>query len=160
MDDIATHWKKLVRPYERSSSAQAVIESAKALAKAIAARTDILEVHRIKVLKLVQWFVTEVDGKHTTRFRSKAVYDLAMNDRTSRTKINHEHVYARQDIAVKMIQNPDQIDDLLDQVLGCIVTADEHSLLPKTDSGWGRYAEAGIVVLDMSKTPPIPAQFT
>src|SRR6267378_404891 len=135
MDDIATHWKRLVRPYVRSPSSQSVIESAKTLARLVASNESILELHRTKVISLAQWFVSEADGKYTTRYRSKVVYELATNEPMSTVKINHEHVYARQDLAVQLLRGPERVDELFYQILGCIVTSEEHDRLPKTDTG-------------------------
>jgi len=154
MDDIATHASKLVRPYVRSPNAEAVIGSAKQLARLVLQDASLLPRHRNEVLSLVQWFVSEADGKYMTKYRSRRVVELAMHEPASREKINHEHVFTREAMIQRLLAKPDQSGELLDEVIGCIVTKAEHDRMKGEGSGWKRYKNAGIEVLDMSTVPP------
>jgi hypothetical protein len=154
MDDIATHTRKLVRPYVRSPKGEAVIASAKQLARLVLQDASLMPRHRNEVLSLVQWFVSEADGKHMTKYRSRRVVELAMHEPTSREKINHEHVFTREAMTQQLLAKPDQVGELLDEVIGCIVTKTEHDSMKGDGSGWKRYKNADIEVLDMSTVPP------
>lgn len=51
-----------------------------------------------------------------------------------------------------LLANPSESDQILEQVVACIVTTDEHdklSSIPAEVVGWDRYSQAGIVVVDM-----------
>lgn len=155
MDDIATHARKLVLPYVPSPKAQQVIASAKQVAKLVLHDQALLPLHRSKILSLVQWFISEADGKHTTRFRSQRVVELATNEPTSREKVNHDHVFTRSELVQRIVAEPHRVEELLDTVVGCVVTKSEHDSMSSTASGWARYSQAGIVVLDMAHSPPV-----
>ena len=154
MDIIAKHARKLIQPYVQSEKSDAIVASAKRLAKLVLAETDLLEKHRKLLLSRLQWLISEADGKYRTRFRSKQVVELAMHSPSSTIKINHEHVFARREITARLLLMPESSDVILDDVVGCIVTQKEHSKLSSKLSGWRRYSEAGILVLDMSTLPP------
>lgn len=154
MDTISRHARKLIRPYVRSKKADAIFTSAKRLARLALADRAILPEHRKRVLSSVQWFISKADGKYRTRFRSRLVVDLATHEPTSTVKINHEHVFTRREITEKLLAAPERVDELLDEVVGCIVTKDEHDRMSSKLSGWERYEAAGIVVLDMADVPP------
>lgn len=154
MDTIARHARKLVKPYVRSKGTDAIIASAKRLARLVLSDSEILPEHKRLVLSRLQWFISNADGKYRTRFRSKLVVDLATEDPSSTVKINHEHVFTRREVTAKLISSPDSIDTLLDEVIGCIVTKEEHDRMPRNLSGWDRYFAAGIIVLDMLTIPP------
>ena len=158
-DTIKKHAKKLLTPFKHSPNAEQVITSAKNLASMILNSNDILEKHKNIILSEVIWYISEVDGKHTTRYRSKTVVDLAENNPNSQTKIIHEHVYTRKSLREEMKKNPSQFSLVLDKVTSCVVTIDEHKKLDDTEIGWERYKSAGIEVFDMSATPPCLVEF-
>lgn len=157
MDNIAKHWKNLKKPYVRLETAETIISSAKRLVNLVLQENSLLPKHKKTIMHLAQWFVSEADGKHKTRFRSKLVVDLARDEPTSREAIIHEHVFSRKEVTDQLLDKPDSTGDILDTVLGCIVTKKEHDKLHKIKnniSGWQRYKNAGIVVYDMSPNPP------
>jgi hypothetical protein len=152
MDTIARHARKLVKDYLPSPRAIAIVKSAKLLAKMVLKNEEMLPAHRRKVLSSVQWMISKVDGKYSTRYRSEIVVEIARSEPTSKTKINHEHVFTRKYIIQQLLANPQSSDQLLDQVIACVVTKDEHDRLSTISTdlvGWGRYTQAGITVIDM-----------
>lgn len=153
MDTIARHARRLVKPYCRAAEADAIVFSAKRLANIVLCNTQILPEHRNKVLSGVQWMISQASGKYATRYRSEAVVELATNVPTSATKINHEHIFTRKHIIQQLLANPQNSDLILDQVVACIVTKEQHeklSVVAPVLVGWDRYRQAGIKVLDMS----------
>ena len=154
MDNIANHSKKLIKPFVRSSKSDEIIKSAKELANLVLQNSSIIEVHRKSIISQVQWFISTADGKHKTRYRSRLIVELATNNPSSIEKINHEHVFTRKEITEQLLKNPQKVDELLDVVIGCIVTKAEHDRMNAKSSGWERYKNAGIEVLDMSTVPP------
>lgn len=158
MVTVANHYKKLAAPYRRASRSTEVISSAKNLAKLILGSDDIILPHKKRILSEVLWFLSEADGKYSTRFRSKEVVRLAMEDPTSNVRIQHEHVYPRASVSAKLLDNvnyyranPEALNLLLDETVGCVVTESEHIKL-LSGSGWKRYAK--VAVYDMSLSPP------
>ncbi len=110
------------------------------------------------------WWITEADGKYSTRFRTKKVVDLAVdkdgNGNGGDIKIQHEHVHPRSEVSKKLltnpeayIDNPEALDKVIEQTIGCIVTAEEHRSLKKGKKGWERYE--GVTVYDMKEEKPI-----
>jgi hypothetical protein len=160
MDTVIKHRKKLLRTYKSSKSSVDVINSAKELAVAVLHNPKLIPKHKRKILSEVQWLISEVDGKYSTRYRSKLVVDLAASPSDSAEKIQHEHVVARKEITAQLLADPDNAARILDQVVACVVAKSEHDRLAGSGSGWNRYKEAGIVVYDMSTTPPSHLDFT
>jgi hypothetical protein len=153
-DTIAVHASKLRAPYRPSPKAPQVIASAKHLAKLVLSSSELIEPHKRKILSEVQWLISEADGKYATRYRSKAVVELATNTPTSTVKVNHEHIFGRGEFSRALLAHPELADQLLDGVTGCVVTKEEHDKLPQHLHGWDKYNHAKIVVLDMSTSPP------
>jgi uncharacterized membrane protein YheB (UPF0754 family) len=149
-----------------------VIASAKTLARMVLVSRALLPRHKRRILSVVQWLISEVDGKYTTRYRSKKVVDLAnrylkaVAKKTRKTQtrkvkakarkefIQHEHVNTRKDITDKMLEQPANFESLLDQVIGCVVTRKEHGRLRSGRRGWGRYRRTGVSVYDMAYKSP------
>lgn len=52
----------------------------------------------------------------------------------------------------------EEVDGILKDAVGCVVTRDEHTRLKAFDQeyGWERYRKAGLRVMDTSKHPPQP----
>lgn len=153
MDTIARHARRLVKPYCLAAKAESIVYSAKRFANIVLGDTQILPEHRNKVLSSVQWMISEANGKYATRYRSEAVVEMATHVPTSVTKINHEHIYTRKHIIQQLLATPQNSDLILDQVVACIVTKDEHEKLSAISPilvGWDRYRQAGIKVIDMS----------
>lgn len=159
MTTIKKHAKRLCTQYEPDSERKEKLASAKHLAMLVLNDSMIVPELKKKVLKQLQWFISEVDHKYRTRFRSKQVFELAKNEPQSTVKINHEHVFTKKEITSKLLKDPIGLDTILDDVVGCVVTADEHKVLTALGSdcsGWERYKKAGIEVLDMANSPPTP----
>lgn len=154
MDTISKHSSKLVSLYSRKSNADAIVNSAKQLAKIILAETGILTEHRKLMLSRIQWIISEADGKYRTRYRSSAVVELATNSPESQVKINHDHVFTRKEITQRVLLEPLRCDEILNDVVGCILTKEEHTKLSEKHSGWERYRFAKIAILDMAQMPP------
>ena len=160
METIARHRTRLLLPYRRSATADALVASAKHLARIVLASDELHERHRKKMLSDVLWLISEADGKYTTKFRSAEVIRLATEEPESQTKIQHEHVFTRKSVTEKILDNrerlllnPNELDDLLDRTIGCVVTAAEHRRLSNSRDGWDRYHN--VSVLDMSQVPPL-----
>lgn len=172
---VAKHARNLIRRYEPAKDAEEVVASAKTLAKVVL-RSRLLDKHKKHILSVVQWLISEVDGKYTTRYRSKKVVDLANKYLQSSGKkvearrlkdikrkahgelIQHEHVNTRKYITNEIMENPDRVDSILDQVIGCVVSKSEHGKLRKRGTGWARYRNR-VPVYDMSFEPPRPMSF-
>jgi hypothetical protein len=156
---ISDYHQRLVAPYRRASKAVEVIRSAKNLAKLILMSDDLIPEHKTKILSDILWFLSEADGKYSTRFRSKIVVDLANADPKSHERIQHEHVYPRKTVSHELLDNlnfyrtnHDALELFLDETVGCIVTEEEHKSLRKDKVGWSRYEN--VPVYDMSASPP------
>lgn len=152
VDTIAKHRRSLISPYSRAAAAHNKITSAREMVTLALQDTAMLRMHRKHLLKLAQWWVTEADGKWRTRYRSATVIHLAMHDPESQTRINHEHVYGRAEVAERMMKDPSQVDQILELCVGCVVTVDEHEKLSKVKDahGWDRYKVAEVAVCDMA----------
>jgi hypothetical protein len=158
MVTVADYYKKLAAPYRRASRTTEVTTSAKNLARLILGSDDIILPHKKRILSEVLWFLSEADGKYSTRFRSVEVVRLATEEPTSNVRIQHEHVYPRASVSAKLLENaeyyrnnPEALNLVLDETVGCVVTESEHTNL-LTGAGWTRYAE--VPVYDMSFSPP------
>ena len=160
VDDIRTHRRKLIAPYAANVNAGETVRSAKNLARLILAGTDISDSHKKRILSEVLWMISNADGKHKTRFRSREVVRLANDDPTSQQRIQHEHVFPREVVTEEILRcregllaNPGRLNQMLDLTVGCIVTAQEHASLQNNLVGWARYHQR-VEVLDMSTIPP------
>lgn len=163
MDTIKQHSKRLTRPFTRSKNSDDIITSAKKMAVLVLQSEELHMKHRKKILKELLWWISEADGKYTTRYRSKAVVDLATKNPDSSEKIQHEHVFPRAKVAddllnrrSELLVDKNELERILDGTVGCVVLASEHRQLDNKAEGWKRYAK--ITVLDMSKSPPNEVQ--
>ena len=112
----------------------------------------LLSEHRQECLGIALWKITEAEGlhKHKTRFRSEA--SLAVRD-----DLRHDHVFQRANMVQALMQaNPDAVEGILADAVGCTITKAEHASLGqfKHLDGWERYRQAGIVVIDMETGKP------
>ena len=161
MGTIAKHSKKLRTQYCRSAAVEGIVASAKHLARLVLASDELLPKHRKKMLSEVLWIISEADGKYSARYRTAEVVRLATEDPTSRTKIQHEHVFPRKKVIKsildqrhKLLKRPRLLDELLDQTVACVVTAQEHTKLCNSKEGRQRYGDAKVPVLDMLTNTP------
>jgi hypothetical protein len=113
----------------------------------------ILPQHRKKLLDIAIWKLTLAEGhKWKTRFQSQAA---RMVPKTRGARLVHDHVVPRSKLTEKLIKarsKPADIDAILETVVACTVTKDEHDRLAKfkDSDGWSRYRAAGISVIDTS----------
>jgi hypothetical protein len=163
-DDIRKHASSLIKPYVVSKKSEAVIASARLLARLALENVDLYPSHRRAMLSNSIWYITEVDGKWKTRFKSEKVLYLAKNEPNSIVRINHEHVFTRKSLVDEILGRRDELladlsklNELLGTAVGCIVTKPEHDALAK-GSGWARYAGT-VQVYDTAEVPPNVFEF-
>lgn len=159
MDTIDKHRNKLARQFVPRKEALEIVASAKSLVEIALRSTHLLTRHRRKLMSEALWWISEADGKYSTRYRTKDVYDLANSRDGGTTKIQHEHVYPRKEVIKELLSNserylanPAELERVLNDTVGCVVTASQHHSLRKGARGWLRYE--GVVVYDMSTIPP------
>ncbi|WP_432942547.1 hypothetical protein ACQPXM_36480 [Kribbella sp. CA-253562] len=129
--------------------------------------------HHREQLSIALWKWTEAEGiapyaKYNTRFISAGV-----KNPVGPASINHEHVWTRKDLTTQLLGKrwePDALEALLvEQGVACIVTVEEHGQLSgRKETGWQRYAAAGIDVwdrqtgnwFDIAAVAPGPAETT
>lgn len=95
------------------------------------------------------WEVAEyLSGNFKGRYRSKAAI-------VPGTIIQRDHVNRKAGIVERWLASPEQMDSILDDIVHCVVTKDEHDRLTAYDKmnpdvdGWERYRVVGIEVMDM-----------
>lgn len=145
--------------WQPSPSASALLESARLLID-FAMNTDQLAPKAQKeLLNLALWWATEVDGKYTTRYRSQGVIDLASTSPLPAgwwKELRHDHVQTRKNL-IKRLHTGEDASTVLGDAVGCTVTRQEHAQLtrvPDDITGWSRYKQAGVAVLDMKTGKP------
>lgn len=136
------------------------IRSAKAVIRMLLAMGDDVDKPlKRRFLSNCLWHITQASGrnKYQMRYRSRGARDIR-----ERSALRHDHVYRRKEMVQKLIDSPDQIDQILKRAIACIVTKDEHELLNHIDQkhsgedGWQRYELAGIEVIDMLSGQAVP----
>ena len=149
---------KLKDVFIASPKANDKIVSAIKIAQAIVG-IEIIEQHKKKILTEVQWLISEAHGKYTTKYRTAG----ALSD--GNESIQHEHVFPRKKLSLRILNDPESIELYLKDVIGCVVTVSEHDALSKAEKiapeldGWERYKAAGIVVYDIEQIPPKKIQW-
>jgi hypothetical protein len=138
----------------RRQTEDAILKSAITLVEATLA-LNILDRHKRDVINGMLWSITQARGKYTTRFRSTA----AMNAPAG-TKLQHEHVTTRKELAAAIMREPQRASELLCTAVGCVVTREEHQRLTAITRkqphlhGWERYTAAGIAIIDTDELRP------
>ena len=120
---------------------------------------DLYPEHREELLTVCLWKITTADGnangkskKFKIKFRSEKVIKSLSTPKEK--NLRHDHVYTRKLLIDRIINNPDKIDDIVKDAIGCVVTKDEHDKLHSVDEklqGWERYKAAGIKVWDLKE---------
>lgn len=126
------------------------IQSAKDAIKA-SLPLDLYPAHKHELLSVCLWKLTEAYSfhKHNLRYQTPAAMAAPKQEK------QHEHVFKRKKVVKALIAEPDRVEEILSDVVGCTVTKEEHSRLTKLSrvrpelDGWERYREAGITVLDL-----------
>jgi hypothetical protein len=135
--------------------------SAITLAKVLLASRNepaILPQHLNELLRILMWKVTEAESSsHRTRFQSQDALKSG-----AEAKLRHDHVFQCVKMRDELLAHPERADEILESAVGCTVTSVEHDRLHKFDEeyGWERYRKAGIVVMDTSKQPPQPLDYS
>jgi len=120
-------------------------------AKACIAAIHDLDINRVvktRMLNHAIWELTRAQREADAPFRSEGVVfgDLGV-------KIQRDHVFRRAQFIEELDQGRD-LDEILSDLLLCIVTCEEHRRLTQADkedsavNGWERYRRAGIKVFD------------
>jgi hypothetical protein len=125
-------------------------QSATALIKLLLSQKDAPSILLEDVKTLVDrslWLITEADGKYKTRYWTKGA--LACSDKK---QLRHEHPYQRSKMVAALLKAaPNDVDAILNDAIGCIVTKDEDRRLRefgREHDGWERYRRAGLEVFD------------
>lgn len=136
--------------FKRHPDADRRIKSAKIAIQAIlAVRDQLCTQHLRELLSICIWKISEADGKYKTRYQSVAA--LARSTELHHEELRHEHPFERKKLIDELIEFPEDIDRIAKKSFGCVVTLKDHMKLNKVDkslSGWDRYREAGIPVMD------------
>ena len=110
---------------------------------------DVLPEHVRELVDCLLWKITEADGKANTRYKTSGALECS-----DKRLLRHEHVYQK----AKMIDalskaGPNALDSILQDAIGCSVTADEHERLKMFDGeyGWERYRKAGLPSVSTSE---------
>jgi hypothetical protein len=140
----ASHYK----PYADPPAFQLRLASVKKLITTLL-NLDIDLPLKKRMLVHAVWELTNLSGGFKGRYRSKGVLE------GHGALIQRDHVYQKRGIVERLINDSTQIDDILQDVVHCVVTKEEHDRLteysrtnPSVD-GWERYRGAGIEVIDM-----------
>lgn len=143
-----------VIPFVIDPKKEALLEESIVVAEAVFALSVSTETKK-RVFCSTMWWVSERYGKYSTRFRSKKSLSQ-MND------LRHDHVFPRKDLWF-VVERAASVREALSLCVGCVVTKDEHLLLSQTEkqfrdsSGWLRYKNAGIEVIDCMTGMPMSA---
>lgn len=128
---------------ERVRSAKTAIEALLAL--------DIYPSHKRELLSICLWKLTEAEarGKYNLRFQTPAALEASPRE------LQHEQVVERKRVVEALMAEPDRLEEILRDVVGCAVTREEHQRLTQLSrerpdlEGWARYEAAGITVIDL-----------
>jgi hypothetical protein len=145
--------------YMRHPSAEQRLSSARALVKALLAdMPGVDEAHRRECIRQIGLYkITEADCSHKfrTRYMSEAALTIAQSEikPNDSKQLVHEHVIKRSIITDKLLAiKGSNVDNILDEVLACTVTKEEHRELElskrKGLQGWERYKDVPIHVWD------------
>lgn len=125
------------------------IESAKTIINTLVS-LDIYFPHQKELISNALWKITEADGKYKLRYWSEgSLSDIQSN-------WHHEHVHERKALVSRLLSG-EMIDDVIKDVIACIVTRDEHKKLNQSKSqGWARYLDMSIRVYDSKEKVWLP----
>jgi hypothetical protein len=137
--------------------------SAVALAKVLLPAKDdqtILRDHLRELLHALLWKTTEAECKsknykYETRYQSQDALKFRQKG-----NLRHEHVFPCAKMIDALLAQPERAEEILETAVGCTVTIAEHLRLRSDEDGWKRYRKAGIVVMDISKNPPTPVDYS
>ena len=130
-----------------SISPDVQIEESKTIINAVV-KLNISDYMKRKVIGTMIWNITGASGKY------KLPYISVLADKNHNLKVNHEHVFRKKILVEEILNNPDNLESILENAVACVVTVDEHERLNKVDrenpqlDGWERYKVANIEVWD------------
>lgn len=109
---------------------------------------DVLAVHRRELLSILLWKITLAESsKCKARLRTQR----AMSS-SKKSKLEHDHVFQRaRMIAILEKAALQEVDCILKNAVGCVVTKEEHARLSHFDKrydSWDRYRKARLTVID------------
>lgn len=147
----------LQEPWIEIEQAAARIESAKAYIRLLLSSAPKIgrPEHLRELLSTLIWKITEANGKWDTRYCSESLF------RNPDCKWNHEHVYGRKQLIDELLDAPKNLDAIMKNAIGCVVSEAEHKLLTKISrtkpgvQGWKRYISAKITVIDRKTGRPL-----
>jgi 16S rRNA C967 or C1407 C5-methylase (RsmB/RsmF family) len=137
---------------ERAASARALVKALLREMPGVSSDHRDECIHRVALYK-----ITEADckNKFRTRYMSNEALEIAQQEKKPNESglLIHEHVTARQKVLKKLIEaKPEDVDEILDSIVACVVTKDEHRRLSSSSlkdlHGWDRYHELKIRVWD------------
>lgn len=139
-----------VSPFSPHDNADLRIASAINAVRAILS-AELLPEHKRELLSVCLWKLSlaECRGKYDTRYVSLGAL------RQPEKVLAHEHVNERSKLVRDLIAGAIGIESLRDLVVACTVLRTEHAVLSKSGraglSGWERYRDAKIGVIDREK---------
>jgi hypothetical protein len=143
--------KGLKEMYIEDLETEKTKQSASEVIRSVVKNKNVILRHKKEVISVMIWKITEAhgnstNGKYRIRYRSEGV----LNEKDG--KVQHEHVYTRKQLISEILDNPDNLEKILQRAIGYLVTEEEHDRLSKINEGivgWERYKKAGIKVRDM-----------
>jgi len=137
--------------YKKHKDHDEIIRSAYTAVKAILS-LELYPAHKRELLDICIWKISEVDGKYKTRYRSiGALQEMDVRN------LRHEHVEERKELIYRLIEDPDNYESILNDIVACIVTKEEHEQLHRQNKkGWDRYKAAKIKVFDLINRSEFP----
>lgn len=125
-----------------------IISSAINAIHQILSMENVMDKHKKELLSSMIWKITESKGKYSTEYISKEVFEIRASGSKSNAGLNHEHVFTRKELILKLLGNPKKVKSILKNAIGCTVTINEHRKLSavKNLDGWERYKKAGVEV--------------
>ncbi len=157
---------KMTKTFEQKQKEQkAVIASTtNAIKHILEMRDDVQEINIKQLISLMLWKFTEADGL-TAKKRTNYKYKLTYISEDTLNKLNkigednkeyikglvHEHVYTRDSLIKDLLLRPKDLNSILKNAVGCIVTKEEDVRLREVDktkicNGWLRYHKANIKI--------------
>lgn len=109
---------------------------------------DVLAVHRRELLSILLWKITLAESsKCKARLRTQGA-----TSSSKKIKLEHDHVFQRAKMIAALEKAAlQEVDGILKNAVGCVVTKKEHARLSEFDNkyhGWDRYRKARLTVID------------
>ncbi len=132
--------------------------------------SDMIEIFKIKgkLHKLLNhleediWAISIIEGKYTTRFMSEEALKQKEKNKKEGNKLSfelaHHHIYKIVGI-VKKIEEAENLNvffKILNTIIGCTLTQDEHDELKKDEykglDGWELLKKTNITIIDTEES--------